>query len=242
MILGSIRFRDFEVPSRISFGGRQSINAHRLSGGQRVVDILGPESANITFTGAFSGLDAVQRAQSLDFLRINGAVVPLSWDSLYFNVIVSKFLADYQNAIWIPFQVTCTVARDDPTNLGSATLAPDDGLASSMLTTAAALLMTIPITSEYVVSLALSDDGLTNQTTAMANASSLAVAQNSVAASLVESERQFLQAASFQDQPPAAAVAALAAAESSSKAMSALVLARSYLSVVDSSSGVSSDA
>ncbi|MDR3536525.1 MAG: hypothetical protein P4L71_08495 [Acetobacteraceae bacterium] len=216
------------------------MSTHRLSGGQRVVDVMGPESASIAFTGAFSGIDAVQRAKRVDFLRIAGTVVPLSWDSLYFNVIVAKFQAAYQNRIWIPFQVTCTVVRDDATDSRSAVVAQDDGLAASMLATAAALLMTVPATSQYIVNLGLPDDGLANQTAAATNASNLALAQDSVGRSLAASEAQFLQAASFQDQPPATAMSALGTAESAGQNMSALVLARSYLSVAGLSSGTAS--
>ncbi len=239
MILGTIRFRDFEVPSRANFGGRQNLNTHRLGGGQRVVDVMGPESTNIMFSGVFSGPDATRRAQSVDLLRTLGKVVPLSWDRFYFDVIVGNFLAHYQNSIWIPFQVTCIVVGADA-SLRQALLAPSDGLASSMLATAAALLMTIPITSGYVLGLGLPDDGLANQTTAATNAGNLMSAQNGVAAGLVEAEGQFVQAASFQDMPPAAAVTALGVAEEASQSMSALVLARSYLSVAGVSSGIAS--
>ena len=66
VILGPVLLRDFEVPERISFGGRQAIVVHRLPGGARVIDAMGRDDAEIAFSGIFSGPDATRRARTLD--------------------------------------------------------------------------------------------------------------------------------------------------------------------------------
>ena len=111
--LGSISFDQFEVTSAVQFGGSQRLAVHRLAGGGRVVDILGRDEGEISFSGFFAGLEATSRARQLDFLRASGTTLPLSWDVFYYSVVIRDLSADYTNAFWIPFRVRCTVIRDE---------------------------------------------------------------------------------------------------------------------------------
>lgn len=113
LILGPILFRDFEVPSTINFGGRQRLVVHRLPGGERVIDALGQDDAQISFAGIFTGPDATMRARELDELRIAGVVLPLTWDVFFYNVIIHDLYLDYRNGCWIPFRAVCTVLQDE---------------------------------------------------------------------------------------------------------------------------------
>lgn len=111
--LGSVSFDELEVTSAVHFGGAQRIAVHKLAGGGRVIDVLGRDDAEISFSGFFSGSRATSRARQVDFLRTSGATLPLSWDIFYYTVVVRDFSADYTNAFWIPFSVRCAVVRDE---------------------------------------------------------------------------------------------------------------------------------
>jgi hypothetical protein len=137
LLLGPIVFQDFEIPSGINFGGRQRLALHRLPSGSRVIDTLGRDDAQISFSGIFAGSDAILRARSLDELRVAGIALPLTWDVLFYTVLISDFIADYRSSWWIPYRIVCTVIQDEAStlllsavSLATAALA-DVGLAAS---------------------------------------------------------------------------------------------------------------
>ncbi|WP_428486732.1 hypothetical protein [Rhodopila sp.] len=109
--LGQVVLQDFEVPNSIQFGGQQKLVVHRLSGGARAIELLGPDDSEIRFHGIFSGPSAESRARSLDSLRLSGATVSLSWQSYEYQVIVRSFSADYRNRWWIGYQIGCVVVN-----------------------------------------------------------------------------------------------------------------------------------
>ncbi len=127
LFLGPVVFADFEIPESINFGGTQRLAIHRLAGGGRVIDSLGRDDADIRFAGTFSGSDATARARVLDELRVAGTSLSLSWDVLYYTVVIQRFEADYRNGWWIPFRITCSVLRDEASspNLTIGSLADD---------------------------------------------------------------------------------------------------------------------
>src|ERR1700759_4325505 len=96
LLLGSVTFQDFELPPRIVFGGAQRLAIHRLPGGARVIDAMGRDDGEISWSGAFSGADAADRARQLDLVRAQGAVLPLAWDAFAYLVVIARFAADYE--------------------------------------------------------------------------------------------------------------------------------------------------
>jgi hypothetical protein len=112
LTLSGVAFQDFEVPEKISFGGRQRVAVHELIGGGRVVDTLGAQPAEIKFSGIASGTDATARIQSLDTACAAGSVLPLGWDAFFYNVVIAEFAADYTKPYWIPFEIGCVVIAD----------------------------------------------------------------------------------------------------------------------------------
>lgn len=121
LLLGPIVFRDFEIPSGVNFGGRQRLALYRLPGGSRVIDALGRDDAQINFSGIFAGSSATLRARSLDELRVAGAALPLTWDVLFYTVLISEFRADYRTSWWIPYRIVCTVLQDEASTQTQAT-------------------------------------------------------------------------------------------------------------------------
>ena len=97
LLLGPIVFQDFEIPAGINFGGRQRLALHHLPGGFRIINALGRDDAQISFSGIFTGSDATLRARSLDELRVAGIALPLTWDVLFYTVLIAEFRADYCN-------------------------------------------------------------------------------------------------------------------------------------------------
>jgi hypothetical protein len=235
--LGTITFQDFEIPSNITFGGKQVTAAHRLCGGRRVVDVLGPDNADISLSGAFSGADALPRAHSLDLLRKSGAAVVLSWDSFCCTVVVTRFLATYQNPVWIPYNAICTIVQDDSGSISSGFSGEHDSLAPSMLATAGALIQSLPSLSALSIQLGLPDDGLANRPQAIVEANERSRAQDDIATRLMQTELQVTVTAVSQGSSPLSIVANLATAESTAQTMSELVYIRSYLAAATPSTG-----
>lgn len=113
LILGPVALYGFEVPETITIGGAQRLAIHRLPGGARVIDALGPDDADIAWSGIASGPEAVARIRTLDTLRRAGLPLPLAWDANAYTVVISNFEADTVNPHWIPYRISCAVLRDD---------------------------------------------------------------------------------------------------------------------------------
>lgn len=123
LLLGPILFQDFELPASIAWGGTQSLTVHRLPGGTRIIDAMGRDDADITWSGIFSGASASLRARALDLMRAEGALWPLTWDSYFYSVVIARMDADYARPNWIPYRITCKVLRDETAALIEAPLA-----------------------------------------------------------------------------------------------------------------------
>lgn len=113
LLLGPVTFRDFELPARIGFGGAQMLAVHRLPGGARVIDAMGPDDAPIMWSGAFAGPDAADRARLLDVLREQGLPLPLAWGGFAYLVVIAAFEAKFERPNWVPYRIACTVLVDE---------------------------------------------------------------------------------------------------------------------------------
>ena len=109
LLLGPIAFDGFEVPQAVRFGGKQRLVVHALPGGGRVVDRMGPDEAPLVWAGIFSGPGAAQRVRLLEAFRRAGTVLPLTWSSWRYSVVIESFEADSANPAWIPYRVKCCV-------------------------------------------------------------------------------------------------------------------------------------
>ena len=138
LTLGGVPFQDMEVPEKISFGGKQRVKVQNLIGGGRVVVALGLDDGEISFSGIFSGADAVDRAQFLDTARSLGAPLPLVWDRFFYTVIIEGFAAEYRKPNLIPFSINCVVVNDPLAMLASAAV-PITNLVGNDLASAGAL-------------------------------------------------------------------------------------------------------
>lgn len=112
VILGSVVFQDFAIPEKINFGGKQQNTIHRMIGGARVVDAMGPDPTEITWSGKFRGANALAFAEACDAMRIAGLPVSLTWLGLFYTVLVSEFKAETEKFYEVPYTVTCVVVTD----------------------------------------------------------------------------------------------------------------------------------
>ena len=144
LTLGPVAFAGFELPSSITLGGRQRLAIHKLPGGIRIIDALGPDPADLAWSGIFTGPDAADRARILDTVRVAGLQLLLTWDAFLYTVIVESFEADYRSPWWIPYRLSCAVLRNEAAALVTSvlSLAPsisaDLATAGAFATTAAA--------------------------------------------------------------------------------------------------------
>lgn len=109
--IGPISLQGFEVPPSVRFGGRHRLAVHKLSGGRRIIERLGPDDDEIAFQGTFSGSNAEARVRAFDNLRLSGEIVWLTWESFRRQIVVKDFVAEYHSPWWIPYRVRCTVVH-----------------------------------------------------------------------------------------------------------------------------------
>jgi len=136
LILGGIIFDEWSTPKRICLGGAQAMAVHKLPGGSRVIDTLGPDDSDYNWSGTFYGNDAQSKVRALDALRISGAVVPLVWGGNFWSVIVSHFEASPERypQLW-HYDITVVVAVNSMAGaLGAITQGIDQLLGADMAT------------------------------------------------------------------------------------------------------------
>jgi hypothetical protein len=230
LLLGPVVFQEFEIPPCINFGGRHRLALHRLPGGARIIDALGRDDAQITFSGIFSGSNATLRARSLDELRAIGLTLPLTWDVFFYTVLISEFHAEYRNSWWIPYQITCTVLSDEASalvqplvSLATATLADLGSAASDALSAGFDL---------SPVQAALGAPGATIRGTAAYSTAqaSLSTAQSSMAASIGAADTALAGVDLGSANSPDVGAARLLEATSLTGQLGSMTSARSYVS------------
>jgi hypothetical protein len=180
LTLGPVAFAGFEIPSSITLGGKQRLAVHKLPGGIRIIDAMGPDPADLAWSGIFTGPDAADRARILDTLRVAGLQLLLTWDAFLYTVIIESLEADYRSPWWIPYRLSCTVVRDEAAALATSvlSLAPsiaDDLATAGLFATTAALAVSAPGattagTAAYITATAVLNTTVTSLDTQIAAA------------------------------------------------------------------------
>ena len=127
VMLGPVVFTGLETPEKAPWGGKQKLVVHKLVGGLRVIDAMGRDDMDISWSGILEGPLATPRALQLDQLRVQGNQLPLTWDVLSWTVVVGEFKADYTRLNWIPYSISCVVVQDNSAQLAGQ--APTLGVA-----------------------------------------------------------------------------------------------------------------
>ena len=112
LTLGGFAFASFEVPEVLRFGTTQRLAIKQRIGGKRVIDAMGVEEPPLEWSGIFTGLDAVSRAQFLQSLAASGQQQDLSWGQFKYQVVVHEVMADYERFYRVPYRIVCEVVTN----------------------------------------------------------------------------------------------------------------------------------
>lgn len=130
--LGGVVFQGFEIPETINFGGEQKLVVHKLPGGGRIIDAMGPDDADIRWSGRLRGSGSEERGMMLDYMRRQGRKVLLAWGLHRYQVVIRSFEANYQNPYETPYSIACTVALDESQALASIAVGFAESLAADL--------------------------------------------------------------------------------------------------------------
>lgn len=113
LTLGGFTFDAYSTPDKMMGGGKQTMVVHKLPGGARVIDTLGPDEANINWSGKFWGNDAYSNALTIDAMRAAGNVIDLTWGGQFRSVIIESFQYDVRRIpVWVEYQISLMVYQN----------------------------------------------------------------------------------------------------------------------------------
>lgn len=140
LTIAGIPFDGWSTPQALPFGGKQGMVVHKLPGGSRCIDTLGPDEADMAWRGKFFSDTAFDDALAIDAIRQAGQVVPLMGCGQYRSVIVNAFLYDVRRfPNWVTYQISCTVYQNPALGILGAVIPTMDSLVLSDLALAASL-------------------------------------------------------------------------------------------------------
>lgn len=140
LVLGGFAFDDWSTPSRMPFGGKQAMAVHKLPGGARVIDTLGPDEADIQFVGTMYADNAYGVADALDALRISGAQVPLTFAGRFYLVIIENVIVDIERYPQLMrYHISCVVAQNNMAGFLGSIASTVTALVSADMSTAMSL-------------------------------------------------------------------------------------------------------
>lgn len=105
-------FARFELPEHLPFGGEQALVVHRLVGGVKHIDALGPNPTPLTWSGFFVGNNGLSRALYLDGVRKSGVPVTVTWSELSVQAVIKSLAFDFLMPYRIAYQITLEVVQD----------------------------------------------------------------------------------------------------------------------------------
>jgi len=111
LTLGPFSFEGLESPERVHLKSKQRFAVHRLGSGLSIADNLGEDCEVASFSGIFSGVNTADRIRSIDFLRLQGTPLTLTWGSRALSVLIHQFELDYSSDVWVPYRLSCYVVR-----------------------------------------------------------------------------------------------------------------------------------
>jgi hypothetical protein len=126
LTLAGFQFDGYSTPDRMRAGGKQQMVIHKLPGGARTIDTLGPDEDNISWSGEFFGNSSLTNALLLDGMRASGQVLPLTFAGQFRSVVIETFTFEIRRyPVWVAYTISCAVYQN-PSN-GATT-----GVTSSM--------------------------------------------------------------------------------------------------------------
>jgi hypothetical protein len=111
--LGDFEFEHLEVPESIALGGSQRLAVHKYPGGARTVQAMGADHEPLQWSGLLLGGNALERAKYLDFLRVQGASLPLSFFDSTYTVVIANFRFVVERYYKVGYTISLEVVSDD---------------------------------------------------------------------------------------------------------------------------------
>lgn len=134
LIIGGFVLDGFAAPETMTGGGKQAMAVHKLPGGSRVIDTLGPDDADIPISGQLYADDAYDTCLALDAMRAAGSQVPLIWGGQFLMVVVSEFkYTVHRFPNWCDYSINCTVASNPMQGLLGMVISTIDSLVGADL-------------------------------------------------------------------------------------------------------------
>lgn len=112
LTLGPVQFQAFELPEKMPLGGTQQLIVHKVIGGKRVIDAMGPDDAPLEWSGRFLDENAEMRVAQLDLMRRNGQEYQLTFALRAYRVIISRFTAEMERPYLWNYTIACEVIED----------------------------------------------------------------------------------------------------------------------------------
>lgn len=111
--LGDFEFSNLEIPESIALGGSQRLAVHRFPGGAKTVQAMGVDHAPLEWSGLFLGDAALDRAKYLDFLRVQGAPLELTFFDSTYTVVIERFRFVVERYYKVGYSIALEVVSDD---------------------------------------------------------------------------------------------------------------------------------
>lgn len=97
VVLGPLTLTGPEAPTRIVIGGAHLAAIHKLPGGGRVIDAMGPDDGAVVWQGVFIGPTAASRVRTVDAIRISGQPCTLAFGDYMFEIMIVEFQYSYES-------------------------------------------------------------------------------------------------------------------------------------------------
>jgi hypothetical protein len=134
VILGGFVLDGWAAPQAMIGGGKQAMTVHKLPGGSRVIDTLGPDDADIPISGQLYDANAYSTCLAIDAMRAAGSQVPLIWGGQFLMVVVAEFrytVHRYPNLC--DYSILCVIASNPAQGILGAIASTVGGMISADL-------------------------------------------------------------------------------------------------------------
>ena len=137
LTLGGYAFDSLSTPERMPFGGDHAMVVHKLPGGDRVIDMLGPDDDDLSWHGRIFGDGAIGTAMMLDGMRRAGIQLPLIFAGQSYMVVIAHLNFEIERLpLNVHYHISCTPVISLGGGAGVASFVGNSILASSDLSAA----------------------------------------------------------------------------------------------------------
>lgn len=111
---GEVVFEGMDLPDGLTGGGDQTLVTHKLIGGKRIVDAMGPDDEAIAWQGRFLDEFAQLRVFQLDLLRRSGREVQLQLPipQRAYRAVIGRFTWTQQRPYLYEYAISLTIIED----------------------------------------------------------------------------------------------------------------------------------